>query len=240
MRASSVRSLSYVLLVLAAGCVRAPNRRVYDPETGREMTGVPLRLFPDLGPIDMSYRWIGGSVPADPRAPVCAAAPSAPASWRVERVAVGSRFVQALEMALPPMLVGTGRTEFGISADAETLGGVLVASWGDDTAPARSEQRARMRVSVWIGPEDGYPTVGEDTASKQLHARQCRLATAGGERFLVEFAIRSPRATEEYLGAVWRVARERYLRVLISGLDAASLPDARAIVGSMRAIPRSR
>jgi hypothetical protein len=241
MRPWPARSLPYLLPpLIGAACVTVPNRpQVLDFED-RDTTGIPFRLFPELGPVDTSYRWFGGSVPADPQAPVCAAAASRPASWRVERVVARSRFLEAIEVTLPPALLRTGRTDFGVSADAETLGGVLVASWGEEAAPPLGDHRARMQVAVWVGPEDGYPTIGADTASRQLHARQCRLATADGERFVLEFAIRDPRTTQEYLGAVWRVARERYLRVLISGLDAASLPDARAIVESMRAIPRSR
>jgi hypothetical protein len=242
MRPWSARSLpSLLLLVIVPACATAPNRpHVREADVGREQTWIPFRLFPELGPIDTSSRWFGGSVRADRRAPVCTAATSQPTSWRVERVVTHSRFLQALEVALPPALVGTGRTDLGVSADSETLGGILAASWGEQAAPALGDQGARMHVSVWVGPQNGYPTVGADTASRQLHARQCRLATADGERFLVEFAIRGPRTTEEYLGAVWPVARERYVRVLVSGLDTASLPDARAIVGSMRAILRRR
>lgn len=245
MRSWSARSGHYlVLLVVGAACVTSPNRsHVRDVEHELDpsfQVAWEFRLFPELGPIDTSYRWMGASVPADPRAPPCTAAASRPTSWHVEHVETHSQFVAALEVALPRALVGTARTHFGVSPDAETLGGVLVASWGDWAERELGDQQALMQVSVWIGPEDGYPTIGRDTASRQFHARQCRLAADDGERRLVEFAIRGPHATEEYLAAVWPVARERYLRVLISGLDAASLPAARAIISNMYAFPRSR
>ena len=244
MRALSARTLSCLLAaVFGAACATTPRRlEIRDWEVVPDTIGTPFRLFPELGPVDTSYRWFGASVPTDSRAPVCVAAGSAPASWRVERVETSSRFLEALEVAVPPRLAGTARTGFGIPPDADTLG-ILVATWERRAARAATplgDQRAPMQVAVWIGPEDGYPTVGADTASTQLYARQCRLRTADAERLLVEFALRGRRTSDEYLGAIWPIGAERYLRVLISGLDSASLQDARAMVGSMRTIPRRR
>jgi hypothetical protein len=176
-------------------------------------------------------------VPADPRASVCEPAIAPPASWVVERVATRGPFIEALEVALPPALVGTGRTDFALPAYADTLGSVLAASWGEGTSPPVGE-RARFNVAVWIGPEDGYPSIGADTSSRQLYARQCRMRVGDGERFVTEFALRSPLGTGAYLGAVWPITRQRYIRVLVSELEEAHLTDARVIVASMRAVPR--
>jgi hypothetical protein len=178
-------------------------------------------------------------VPADPRAPVCEVEPQPP-TFRVERVATQSRFVEGLEVALPPTLVGRAETDVAHPASAEEMGGILIASWHEAVPPSPGDQGPELQIAVWVGPEDGYPTVGADTASRQLFARQCRLRTTGGERFVVEYALHGQHRTHEYLSAFWRVAPERYLRVSITGRDASRRAEARAIIGSMRAITPDR
>jgi hypothetical protein len=240
MRHTFPRTLSCLLAsVLAAACVSGPHGPdARELQLGGEATSIPFRLFPELGPIDTSDRWLGGAMRADPRAPACPST-AVPASWRRERVATRGRFVEALEVALPPALAGKGKTESDIPAHGDTAGGVLAASWVRAAEPL-GDQGAPMWIALWVGPENGYPTFGADTASRQLYAHECRMSTTDGERFVVEYAVRGPDGTDRYLAAFWPVAPGRYLRMTIAGFDAGGVSDARAIVGSVRAIRRDR
>jgi hypothetical protein len=209
MRARPTRWLLYaVLCATGAACFggRTRSPAVLDSVPGQ--AAIEIRLFPELGSIDTSYRW--GEVRVDPRAPVCDPVPAPPASWVVERAATRSRYLEALEVALPPSLAGTRRADSGpLPPGADTLGRVLVAAWAEGAGASSGNEGIRSHVVVWAGPENGYPTMAADTASTQLFARECRMVVAGGERFMTEFAIRTPEETLVLLGAVWPFAPDR-------------------------------
>jgi hypothetical protein len=234
---SSAKWAPYLLAALVgAACVTAPGE-FRAPGTER---GIPFRLFPELGPVGASYRWIGGAVPPDRNAPDCPHPTPPPGSWPVERVGLRSHFVETLEIALPQPLAGGKQPDAGVPTDAETHGSILVASWSEPMSQSERGHPTAMHVAAWVGPEDGYPTVGADTAARQVRARQCRLRTAGGEGHVVEFTLRGPQGIAEYVGAVWSVTSGRYLRVLVTGFDATRLAEVHAILGSIQAVPRRR
>jgi hypothetical protein len=211
--------------VLIAGAVLgACVRRPPDVDVEDAGRGTPYRIFPELPTWSVETPWAGGSVPPTPEAPPCAAAGVPEADWLPLRARTSSRWVTAVSVRLPARFVV--RDVPDISPNAEENGGILVGTWTDTTQSLRSGGRVEASLSVWVGPEPGYPTVGADTATRQVAVAECTSARPVQGTRLVTFTLIGPRGTQRYLDAVWPVATGRYLRVMA----AADQPEDAAIL----------
>ena len=236
MRLGAIRPLAVALG--AAACLSDPTGLRRHPPA----EGTPYRLFPEReAPVDTSYRWLGAAVPADPAAPECALPARPPASWRPLRAAVRSRYVDSLEIVLPPTVAARDRVrDLPPDADAEAMGAILVAAWEERAAAGAPAAGRALHVAAWVGPEDGYPTVGADTAARQVRLAECQGRADPRHVRIAEFTLRGPRGEEEYVAAVWRVAPGRYLRALATGFDAGRRAEVRSALATVRVTPHAR
>ena len=67
---------------------------------------------------------------------------------------------------------------------------------------------------MWVGPEPGYPTVGTDTAARQLAVAECTSAVPVSGTRVVTFTLDTPDGRQEYVAAVWPIAPARYVRLM--------------------------
>ncbi|HEU4747925.1 MAG TPA: hypothetical protein VFS56_05445 [Gemmatimonadaceae bacterium] len=110
-----------------------------------------------------------------------------------------------------------------ISQESEQYGGMIIGVWNDTAGVEAAGLARRSSVAVWVGPERGYPTVGAHPASRQLYLTECVSAVPEAGTRVVTFGLETPYGQQLYLGAVWPVAGERYLRLLASTSDSAEL-----------------
>ena len=191
-----------------------------------------MRIFPELGPIDTTYAWIGGAVPPSPSAPPCATLTAGESSWPTTRVPTVSRYLRALVIAAPPSFTVEGESR--IDANAESLGGILVAGGNDKSRRAGPlGTRRHTDFAMWVGPEDGYPTTGTDTAARQVVVSECVGSRPRPGTRIVEFTLAEPTGSTYYLGAVWPIRTDRYLRFLSSSDRAEDIAVLRRILASI-------
>lgn len=212
-----------LLLAVALGCAtQAPAPPL--PSAGStgaiDLAGTPGATFPQIG--DSSRRLGSERYRAVADAPPCTPAVSAKFLSEAEvQTPIPSRRIQAVALRIPAGFVPAwySRPDPQVRpedpADSSAHWGHLLGSW-EGPGPVTPLQR-RETLSIWIGPEDGYPTswIGGAQA-RQLAIRECRLATPAGTVSVALYSVQSsePSFSGEFVASYIQLRPHVYVRII--------------------------
>ena len=192
--------------------------------------GIPFRVFPEL-PVGASSGSTGDSVEPSVSASACEPEDSTAPEWPLTHARTPSRYIRGVTLRLPTRFAL--RQSDYVTQDAEQYGGILVGVWHDTAGGEPEGFDRRSSLAIWVGPERGYPTVGADTASRQLYVQECVSAAPVAGTRVVTFGVHMPEGRLSYFGAVWPATGDRYLRLLASTVDSAELALFRQALGTI-------
>lgn len=164
----------------------------------------------------------------DPDAPECARPASAAADWPTEVAPGRSARVREVSLRIPLEFVQVG----GDLPD-DGVGGAWGHALGFWSTPDETGRDAR-RISLWIGPTEGYPTIGMPVGTEQLWFDECRRSRGGPSMRIAWFVLREPAGALEHLvAAYWRVGEDAWLTGLASGSTPRIFDEARPAFESL-------
>jgi len=186
--------------------------------------------FPQI--VDATRVLAGGSIRAASDAPICSLElKSNTVDWDEVQTSIESRYVKALALRLPP---GFNPAWYSHPrdpeeddpeerADSNESWGHMLGSW--DQVYRNSPGLRPSGFTVWIGPEEGYPTsyIGGAEVS-QVAFNECRVQTALGFLPVALFAVESPepRLGGYYLVTYAQIQPRVYIRAMGIAPDSAS------------------
>jgi hypothetical protein len=185
-----------------------------------DLARTPGATFPQIG--DSSRRIGSERYRAVIDAPSCLADVSARHLSATEVLTpIPSRRIQAVALRVPAGFVPTwysrpdpeGRSED--PADSSAHWGHLLGSW-EGSGPVSALQR-REKLSIWIGPEDGYPAswIGGVQAT-QLAIRECQLTSTVGSVSVALYSVQSsePSVSGHFVASYIQIRPHVYLRII--------------------------
>ena len=228
-----VKAFAAGLAITCLGCAGAPPGGVITHMDSVDVVsrGIPFRVFPEV-PGTQASRSSAFSVMPSGSAPPCARMAPAPESWPVTRAATPSRYLAAVSLRLPSRFA-LSQSNY-TTADAERFGGINIAVWHDTAGPGPNGFDNRATLGIWVDADAGYPTIGTDTASRQLSIEECIAAEPAGGTRLVQFEVDTPEGRQSVVGAVWPIGPERYLRLLGSTPNPTEVDTLLRALGSIR------
>jgi hypothetical protein len=222
------------LLLLAAGCSHrvTPSHLANRIDTTLVFMAdsMPGGRFPQIA--DSTRVLSQGSIRAASDAPVCSLdLKSSAMGWDEVQTPIESRYLKAVALRLPP-----GFTPAWYShprdpneddpedvADSSEFWGHLLGSW--DRFNRNSPDIRPSGFTVWIGPEEGYPSSFIGGAEvRQVSLSECRVESALGLLPVALFAVESP---EPMIGGYYVVTYAQiepgiYIRAMGHSPDSAS------------------
>ena len=201
MRASIV-----FVLTLAAGCSHRVNisEKLYPGDSLFFFVtdSTPGGTFPQI--TDSARVGPGGSIRAAPDSPPCSLDLKAnTAGWDEVQTPIASRYFKAITLRLPPGFTSAwyshprdaDEDDPEQRADSSGYWGHMLGSW-DRFEGKVPHLRFLSGFTIWIGPEEGYPTsyIGGDKV-RQVAFSECRVKTELGVLPVALFAVESPAGT---------------------------------------------
>lgn len=228
-----VKAFAAGLAITCLGCASAPPGAVITHMDSVDVVsgGVPFRVFPEMPGTQDSLSSASWVMPSE-SAPPCARIAPAPESWPVTRAATPSRYLAAVSLRLPRRFA-LSQSDY-TTADAERFGGISIAVWHDTAGSGPNGFPNRATVGIWVDAEAGYPTIGTDTASRQLSIEECIAAEPAVGTRLVKFEVDTPEGRQTLVGAVWPIGPDRYLRLLGSTPNPTDVDTLLRALGSIR------
>ncbi len=191
-----------VVTLAAVGCSHGLTPSQFPSHAGTNVAvmndSMPGGTFPQIS--DFTRAWSHGSLLAAPDAPLCSLdLKSSTVTWDEVQTPIESRHLKAIALRLPPGFRpawysharGPHDDDPEEFADSGRHWGHMLGSWDrfDETS-------AGTRISgftIWIGPEEGYPSWYIGGAEvRQVSFSECRVQTDIGVLPVALFAVESP------------------------------------------------
>jgi len=192
-------------------------------------------LFPQIG--DSSRRLDGGAFRAAAKAPPCTLPAVIDSSeWHIVATNERSKYLQAVTLTLPTRFrQGTSHFESEIPEGSIQFWGHSLGSWD---AGGVGPDIYIEDIGFWIGPNEGYPTVGVagDDRPEQKAVSECVLKTAVGLLPVVLFDVRSPSLpfTMYYVGTYWALEPDVYITAQGQASDSVARSQLLAALATIR------
>jgi hypothetical protein len=193
----------FLALTLALlGCSHRVTRPQLTNRTDRSLVimtdSMPGGTFPQI--TDPARAWSHGSLIAASDAPLCVPdLKSRALTWDEVQAPIESRYLKAVALRLPPGFTPAwyshprdpDEQDSEELADSGKYWGHMLGSW--DRFDATSAGSRPSGFTIWIGPEEGYPSWYIGGAEvRQVSFSECRVETAIGLLPIALFAVESP------------------------------------------------
>lgn len=189
----------------------------------------PFVVFPHSPAGPGSGDW----VPADPAAPPCVISQIDTTEWMEVVAPVSSRRIRSLSLRVPRPFEGSDWEDVH-EGEEEFLGHIL-GTWHVLERGASGPPEVVRDVTFWIGPQEGYPTVGMPPGTKQLSYSECQAMLNGRHMRMALFTLSPPIGRERYYAsAFWRVGSGAWVTALAGGPNREAQLEAATILQSVR------
>lgn len=171
----------------------------------------------------------------DPRAAICPPPGVDTGNWVTDRPTGRSSRIADVTLRVPDEYIA----EHDFRNVRDGVGERILGSWTVERPGAPSGERVERVFALWVGPEEGYPTVGLPPDTEQLQLRECRRPAGAHTLRLVRYVVAGPEVRHGFfVGAYWDVSPGVWLTASAAGPDGRSQDEAQAIFESVRFRPR--
>ncbi len=157
--------------------------------------------------------------------------------WRVVHTNVPSKYLQAVTLRLPTRLHENRHdVHWDVPEGSSEFWGHILGSW--DSAGGAWPNIYLESIAFWIGPNEGYPTVGiaGDDHPEQASVAECVLETDIGRLPVVLFEVRSPAIplNTYYVGTYWSLEPGVYISAQGQAPDSSTRSQLLAALATVR------